>query len=71
LRFAAFLVIYDTGRFSDQYFRGDFQPILGPFSLTQVISILLIVLGLTVFYQRGRHGHEIAAATLAANLMRT
>jgi phosphatidylglycerol:prolipoprotein diacylglycerol transferase len=69
LRFAAFLVIYGVGRFCDQYFRGDFQPILRPFSLTQLISILLILLGLTVLYQRGRHGREIASTALAANVI--
>jgi len=54
-RFAVFLSLYGAGRFADQFVRGDFQPILGPFSLTQLISIALILAGvflllrLTVF----------------------
>ena len=48
LRFAAFLVIYGAGRFVDQFFRGDFEPLLGPLSLTQLISLILIVAGLGV-----------------------
>jgi phosphatidylglycerol:prolipoprotein diacylglycerol transferase len=49
LRFAGFLVIYGAGRFADQHFRGDFQPILGPFSLTQLISLLLVTAGAVIW----------------------
>jgi phosphatidylglycerol:prolipoprotein diacylglycerol transferase len=56
LRFAAFLVIYGAGRFVDQFFRGDFEPTLGPLSLTQLISLLLIAAGLGVaVFVRGEH----------------
>lgn len=48
-RFSAFLVIYSAGRFLDQYLRGDFQSILGPLSLTQVISLVLMFAGLFLF----------------------
>jgi phosphatidylglycerol:prolipoprotein diacylglycerol transferase len=46
LRFALFLVVYGSGRFLDQFLRGDFQRSLGPFSLTQLLSLLLIAAGL-------------------------
>src|SRR6266403_1549147 len=49
LRFASFLVIYGAGRFADQHFRGDFQPILGPLSLTQLISLLLVAGGAVIW----------------------
>lgn len=52
-RFAAFLVIYGAGRFLDQYFRGDFERLLGPFSLTQLISSLLIATGVGLMFYLG------------------
>lgn len=64
VRFATFLVIYGTARFVQQFWRGDFQAVLGPFSLTQFISVALIVLGLAVVYLRRRDGREIAMAVV-------
>ena len=54
LRLAAFLVVYGVGRFLDQFLRGDFAVVLGPFSLTQVISVVLIGagVGLSLYLRR-------------------
>jgi phosphatidylglycerol:prolipoprotein diacylglycerol transferase len=64
LRFAIFLVIYGAGRFADQYLRGDFQKILGPFSLTQLISLLLILTGLALLQRLS--GRQTAVDTVVA-----
>jgi len=42
---ALFLILQGLGRFAEQFLRGDFQPILGPLSLTQIISLLFIAAG--------------------------
>ncbi len=55
-RFAGFLVIYGAGRCLEQYLRGDFQPMLGPLSLTQLISLFLMAAGLgIVIHPRLKH----------------
>jgi phosphatidylglycerol---prolipoprotein diacylglyceryl transferase len=61
-RFAFFLILYGAGRFIDQYFRGDFQRVLGPLSLTQLISLLLMAVGmsLTMYLRTALHAHETA-----------
>jgi phosphatidylglycerol:prolipoprotein diacylglycerol transferase len=64
VRFGGFLAIYGGARFLQQFLRGDFQAVLGPFSLTQLISVALIILGLTVVYLRSRHGREITMAVV-------
>jgi phosphatidylglycerol:prolipoprotein diacylglycerol transferase len=47
-RLSLFVIAHGVGRFAEQFFRGDFQPVLGPLSLTQLISLLLVVVGLGV-----------------------
>ena len=49
LRLALFAFLQGVGRFVEQYFRGDFQPVLGPLSLTQIISLLFIAMGIGVW----------------------
>jgi phosphatidylglycerol:prolipoprotein diacylglycerol transferase len=49
LRVALWAILHGTGRFAEQFFRGDFQPTVGPLSLTQLISLLFIVVGLVVW----------------------
>lgn len=44
-----FMVVHGGGRFAEQFFRGDFRPAVGPLSLTQVISLLLVAAGLGLF----------------------
>lgn len=45
LRLALFACLHGIGRFVEQYLRGDFQPVLGPLSLTQLISLFFIAVG--------------------------
>lgn len=49
IRFAAFLILYGAGRFVDQFLRGDFRPVLGPLSLTQLISLLFVISGTAIW----------------------
>lgn len=46
LRFGWLAVAHGAGRFAEQFFRGDFRPALGPLSLTQLLSLALVGLGL-------------------------
>jgi phosphatidylglycerol---prolipoprotein diacylglyceryl transferase len=63
LRLALFACLQGIGRFVEQYFRGDFQPVLGPLSLTQLISLFFIAAGIGVWLsQRNkRHAGEPAS----------
>jgi prolipoprotein diacylglyceryltransferase len=49
LRLALFACLQGIGRFVEQYFRGDFQPVLGPLSLTQLISLFFVAVGVGVW----------------------
>jgi phosphatidylglycerol:prolipoprotein diacylglycerol transferase len=49
LRLALFACLQGIGRFVEQYLRGDFQPVLGPLSLTQLISLFFIAMGVGVW----------------------
>jgi phosphatidylglycerol:prolipoprotein diacylglycerol transferase len=64
LRLAMFACLQGIGRFVEQYFRGDFQPLLGPLSLTQLISLFFIAAGIGVWLlQRNKEPvHEAALA---------
>jgi len=44
-RFAVFACVHGASRFFLQYWRGDFERVAGPFSLTQLISAGLVLLG--------------------------
>jgi phosphatidylglycerol---prolipoprotein diacylglyceryl transferase len=45
-RLFSFLILYGVTRFfMEQWFRGDFRAVLGPFSLPQLFSLLLILTG--------------------------
>jgi phosphatidylglycerol:prolipoprotein diacylglycerol transferase len=67
LRLALFFVLQGVGRFIEQLFRGDFQPVLGPFSLTQLISLFFIAVGVGIWlYQRKEK--LVDAPTLAGYL---
>ncbi len=47
-KLAIFTIGHGFGRCVEQFFRGDFQPILGPFSLTQLISAALVLTGISL-----------------------
>ena len=53
-RLSGFAIAHGGGRFVEQLFRGDFQPLLGPFSLTQLISFLFVAAGLGILWFQGR-----------------
>src|SRR3989442_6024880 len=52
LRFSLLLIVHGSGRFVEQFFRGDFQSVLGPLSLTQLISVLFVATGAVVVWVR-------------------
>jgi phosphatidylglycerol:prolipoprotein diacylglycerol transferase len=64
LRLAIFAILQGVGRLVEQFFRGDFQSVLGPLSLTQIISLFCIAVGVGVWvYQRKeKPAHGAAAA---------
>jgi phosphatidylglycerol:prolipoprotein diacylglycerol transferase len=62
-RLALFAILQGLGRFVEQFFRGDFQPVLGPLSLTQVISLLLIVVGTGLWLYQKREKFVGSPAT--------
>lgn len=50
-RFCAFLVLYGAARFCmEQWLRGDFRAVLGPFSLPQIFSLLFVVAGAAIWF---------------------
>ena len=52
LRLALFAILQGVGRFAEQYFRGDFRPLLGPLSLTQLISLVFVAGGIGIWLYR-------------------
>ena len=52
--FSLLLIAHGAGRFAEQLFRGDFQTFLGPLSLTQLISIVLVAVGAALLLYRRR-----------------
>jgi phosphatidylglycerol:prolipoprotein diacylglycerol transferase len=50
LRFRLFLIVHGAGRFAEQFLRGDFQRLVGRFSLTQLISVLFVATGAAVLW---------------------
>lgn len=47
--FSAYLVGYAIIRFSLEYLRGDPRAVVGPFSISQTISILMLIIGVATF----------------------
>jgi len=54
LRLALFAILQGAGRFAEQFCRGDFQPLLGPFSLTQLISLVFVAGGIGIWLHQRR-----------------
>lgn len=49
-RLCALLVLYAGTRFCiEQWLRGDFRPVLGPFSLPQIFSLIFLMMGVTIW----------------------
>src|SRR5579859_347597 len=55
-RLGIFAIGHGLGRYLEQLFRGDFQAVIGPFSLTQLLSLVVIFIGagLLLFLRAGR-----------------
>jgi phosphatidylglycerol:prolipoprotein diacylglycerol transferase len=53
-RLALFAILQGLGRYTEQLFRGDFQSVIGPFSLTQLISLVFISVGLALCLYQGK-----------------
>jgi len=66
IRSGCFAVAHGALRFAEQFLRGDFQPVLGPLSLTQLISLGLFVLGLWLL--RKQRGLATVPQTLAESV---
>jgi len=52
--FALLLVFYSIFRFHIEFFRGDFRGYLGPFSVTQWVTVVILAAGAILFIQRRR-----------------
>ncbi|MGZ4898580.1 MAG: prolipoprotein diacylglyceryl transferase [Candidatus Angelobacter sp.] len=63
-RLALFAILQGTGRFVEQFFRGDFQAVLGPFSLTQLIGLFFVAAGMGIGpHQRWQKSVDVAASS--------
>ncbi len=49
-----YLILYGTGRFIIEFFRGDYRGSFGIFSTSQIISFGIVLLGVVMFYLAGR-----------------
>lgn len=64
-RFCAFLCIYGVARFCmEQWFRGDFRSVLGPFSLPQIFSLLFVLLAISIWLAIRSSAHQKVSAGL-------
>lgn len=50
-RFCAFVISYGVARFIMEFVRGDFRAVLGPLSLPQVFSLILVLVGVGVWLE--------------------
>lgn len=55
-RFALFAVMYGASRFGLEWLRGDFNPVVGPFSLPQFYSVAIAFVGVAVLLRRQKFG---------------
>jgi phosphatidylglycerol:prolipoprotein diacylglycerol transferase len=59
-----YLVLYGVGRFSLEYFRGDFRRVLGPLSAPQLFSIFFMLAGVSIWaYQKKAPARNASFAT--------
>jgi len=49
---ALYLILYSIGRFGVEFLRNDFRGEIGPFSTSQFISVLILLVGLWLFFFR-------------------
>jgi phosphatidylglycerol:prolipoprotein diacylglycerol transferase len=62
-RLTLFAVLQGAGRFVEQFSRGDFQAVLGPFSLTQLIGLFFVAAGVVIFlHSKRRKSADVAAS---------
>ncbi len=46
---AMYLILYGIGRFIIEFFRADYRGNLGPFSTSQIISMVMVIIGIALF----------------------
>ena len=64
-RLVSFMIFYGVGRYLiEQWLRGDFRAVLGPFSLPQIFSLLLILTGVFLWIRERRPGSAQASVCL-------
>ncbi len=56
--FGLLLLLYAIGRFTIEFYRGDFRPMLGPLSVTQWLAIGIFLCGIVIIFLRGRKAHD-------------
>lgn len=56
---AGYCVLYSIGRFVIEIFRNDYRGEYGPFSTSQLISVFILVIGITMYVFAGRKKEEI------------
>jgi phosphatidylglycerol:prolipoprotein diacylglycerol transferase len=56
-RICLFALFYGAYRFGVEWLRGDFRPLLGPFSLPQLLGLFLVAGALSAFCRRWRKVH--------------
>lgn len=56
---AGYCVLYSIGRFVIEIFRNDYRGEYGPFSTSQLISVFILVIGITMYAFAGRKKEEI------------
>ncbi len=57
--FALYLIMYPVFRFAAEYFRGDPRKVLGPLTLAQCLSLLLMAIGFAIWsWSRSQHNND-------------
>jgi phosphatidylglycerol---prolipoprotein diacylglyceryl transferase len=70
-RICAYLILYGVGRFSLEFFRGDFRSVAGPFSLPQAFSLCFILFGVFLWLRRTKTQASEVSRSPAADLTRS
>ena len=55
---AMYLILYGIGRFIIEFFRGDYRGNIGIFSTSQIISMVMVVIGLVMFTMAPKFNKE-------------
>lgn len=55
---ALYLILYSIGRFGVEFLRNDFRGEIGPFSTSQFISVLILLVGIGLFFRKDKEDSE-------------